>query len=127
MRALVAIAIVALGFAGIAPAHAGDLSAPWSSDTSWFIGERAEPVVTIDDQPGVVVRDYWLSPWHNHHYFPLTGRRPRFGRRENLAARTRYRPAESFYREWSNSFVREVPLPPCVPSWHTRCAVPNLN
>jgi hypothetical protein len=101
MRVLFNFTVVAFGIACMTPAGAADLSASRSNGTSSFIGQRALPVVLFDDQPGVEVRAYWLPPWHDHHYFPATGRRPKIGRREYFSVkRPALKPAESFSREW---------------------------
>ena len=61
-----------------------------------------------DDQPGVVVRAYWEAPWRYHHYFPITGIRPRLGRSENPSAVSRpQKPAQTYRRSWSNNWAVE--------------------
>jgi len=71
-------------------------------------GERSEMVWLYDNQPGVVVRPYWSAPWHNHHYFPYTGIRPRVGRYENLSAVSHAsKPAQSYHRTWTNNWAIE--------------------
>ena len=71
-------------------------------------GERSEMVWLYDNQPGVVVRPYWSAPWHNHHYFPYTGIRPRVGRYENLSAVSQpSKPAKSYRRTWNNHWAIE--------------------
>jgi hypothetical protein len=129
MRVLIAFAVAMFGTVAITPARAADLSVPPSVGTQWFVGQRAEPVVIFDDEPGVVVRPYWLPPWRNRHYFPMTGRGPRLGRRENLSARTAYRPAQSFYREWTTRAFMAEPFPAvCARSiGHPYCPAQNLN
>jgi hypothetical protein len=58
------------------------------------------------------VRAYWLPPWRHRHYFPATGKRPRYGRYENLAAVSRpSKPAQTFQRSWSNAWAFEHELP----------------
>jgi hypothetical protein len=129
MRVLSAIAIALLGIAGIMPARAADLRVSPQYRSSWFVGERAGPIVIFDDEPGVVVRPYWLPPWRNRHYFPMAGRRPRLGRHENLAAHTAYRPAQDFYRQWSTrAFMPESLLTTCTRSLgRPYCAAPRFN
>jgi hypothetical protein len=75
---------------------------------------RAPMLLLYDDQPGVYIRPYWAPPWRHRHYFPSTGRKPKVGRRENLAARYYPKPAKSFRRSWSTSsgFVTEWPRGP---------------
>lgn len=134
MRLLFAFAIAILAIAGMETVRAADLSAPGAgagaspARSAWILGARAEPVVIIDDEPGVVLRDYWLPPWHNHHYFPMTGRVPRLGRRENLSLHARYRPARSFYRVWSTPLFRNEAAPPCAPALkRPRCSERDFN
>ena len=111
MRLLFTFALTALGLTCITPSYAADLSAPWSNSTPWSIGQPALPVVIYDYQPGVDVRPYWLTPWHNHHYFPTTGRRPSIGRREYFSlTRPAPKPATTFHREWSTSSALEPVL-----------------
>jgi hypothetical protein len=115
MRALVAVVLIVL--AAAAPARAADLveapddfSGEVQYDAGGFAGVRAEPVLIYDYQPGVIVRSWWLSPWHQRHYFPTTGVKPKVGRRENLAARYKPVPAQAFYRAWStNSLFIDLP------------------
>ncbi len=113
MRALVAIILIAL--AAAAPARAADLvEAPdgYSGEVQYGVrgSVRAEPVLIYDYQPGVAVRTWWLSPWQHRHYFPTTGVKPKVGRRENLAARYKPIPAQTFYRAWStNSLFIDLP------------------
>ena len=112
MRVLLAVVVIALGLAG---ARAADLDrARGYSD----IGYRSAPLVIYDDQPGVLVRAYWLPPWRHRHYFPATGKRPRIGRYENLWAVSRpSKPAQTFRRSWSNAwaFAHEQPRARALP------------
>ena len=107
MRVLLAVAVIVLGIAG---ASAADLD----KERGYFaIGYRSAPLVIYDDQPGVFVRAYWLEPWDHRHYFPATGKRPRIGRHENLAAVSRpSKPAQTFRRSWSNAWDFAHELPP---------------
>ena len=115
MRVLLAVAVISLGIAGINAASAADLPSVQSdyyTTRSSAVGQRAEQLVIYDDQPGVFVRAYWLAPWRHRHYFPATGKRPRIGRHENLAAVGRpSKPAQTFRRSWSNAwaFAHELP------------------
>jgi hypothetical protein len=106
MRVLLAIALIVFGFAGVRAARAADLAvepAGIHSSVAFGYGERAGMLVVYDNQPGVFVRAYWSAPWHDHHYFPGTGHRPKLGRDENLNAHgARLRPAKTFKRQWSN-------------------------
>ena len=107
MRILLATAVIALGIAGIGAARAADLAvepAGRYAAGGFEGGERAGMLVVYDNQPGVYVRPYWRTPWHDHHYFPFTGKRPRIGRVENLNAPVAHlRPAQTFRRQWSNA------------------------
>jgi len=110
MRAVLAAALIASAVAGAAPAYAADLGeAPHASAHALYSDPsfgtvRTEQLVILDYEPGVVTRAWWLSPWRQHYYFPATGRKPRVGRDENLAARRPLpKPAQSFYRVWSTS------------------------
>lgn len=115
MRVLFAVALISLGLAGVSAASAADLPSVQSNDystRSFAAGQRAEPLVIYDDQPGVLVRAYWLAPWRHRHYFPATGKRPRIGRYENLSAVGRpSKPAQTFQRSWSNAWAYEHELP----------------
>jgi hypothetical protein len=106
MRVLLAIALIIFGFAGVSAARAADLAiepAGIHSAVAFGYGQRAGMLVVYDYQPGVLVRAYWSAPWHNHHYFPGTGQRPKLGRVENLNAHgAPLRPAKTFKRQWSN-------------------------
>jgi hypothetical protein len=62
-----------------------------------------------DYDPGVVVRAYWLPPWRDHHYFSFG--RDRWDLRRTKAPVGRPKPAETYWRYWSNdgSFIHELP------------------
>ena len=100
---------------GLSAVQAADLPSSGGRDIGLYYsatGQRLEPIVIWDDQPGVVTRAYWAEPWRNRHYFPVTGRQPHYGRRENLhARRVATVQAESFYRGWTNADPRPEPLP----------------
>ena len=114
MRALFALAILtASSFAAI-PARAADLVS--SDGVSYGGGQsrgvRVAPIVLYDYESGVIGRAYWLSPWRNRHYFPVTGQAPAVGRLEDLSATGAVpQPAETFFRSWSTNalFPRRVP------------------
>lgn len=98
--------------AGARTVVAAELSVPFARPAPLF-GWPIEPVVIVDDNPGVTTRAYWLPPWANRHYFPATGVRPRLGRREVLSLRRPVLPrAESYYRSWSTSSVLTQEMPP---------------
>jgi len=99
MRVLFAIALLSVAFA----ARAADLPVE-----NFDVAQRAGMVWLYDDQPGVVVRAYWSEPWHNRHYFPFTGIRPRVGRYENLSAPSHpSKPAQTYRRTWNNNWAFE--------------------
>lgn len=111
MRVPVAIAIFAFGVAGTTGAGAADLGfggRPHGHYVTHYsvVGEPAAPLMVYDYEPGVVIRAYWLPPWRNRHYFP-------FGhdRIVRTHAVGRPRPAESYWRYWSNdgAFIHDVP------------------
>lgn len=105
MRVLLAIALLGFGIGGAA--RAADLPAGYPG-TYYEHGQRSEMVWFYDDQPGVVVRAYWEAPWRYHHYFPITGIRPRLGRSENPSAVSRpQKPAQTYRRSWSNNWAVE--------------------
>lgn len=77
-------------------------------------GVRAPQLLIYDDQPGVYRRSYWREPWHGHHYYPFTGKKPKVGRHERLnAVRRPPKPAETYHREWSTS-SDAAPVPPAA-------------
>ena len=103
MRVLLAAVLLSVAFA----ARAADVPVG-NSNSGFDVAQRAEMVWFYDDQPGVVVRAYWSAPWHNHHYYPFTGIRPRLGRRENLSAPSRpSKPAQTYSRTWDNNWAFE--------------------
>ncbi len=81
MRRYLAPVIIAgfVGTAGVTTAIAADLSKGGDAGSNYYsaYGARIEPIVIYDDQPGVIGRSYWYSPWANRHYFPKTGKRPK--------------------------------------------------
>jgi len=115
MRALIAIAIVAAGYAGVTVVRAADLPVDGTADYSTWqtaIGYPAESIVVYDYQSGVVVRPYWGAPWRHRHYFPATGILPAIGRYEDLSAsRDMPEPAQTFRRHWSTSSAFESEAP----------------
>lgn len=104
MRSAVAFAVLALGVAGATDARAADLPlAPAVGPAGYVAAQRAGVVWTWSDEPGTVIRAYWLPPWQDRHYFPATGKPPRIGRLERLPARVRPVRAESYHRSWSTA------------------------
>jgi hypothetical protein len=76
-------------------------------DASWAVVEgdwglhRAGHIAPIITFPHPIIVDHW----HARGYFPITGKRPRYGRLEVVppANRRLPPPAESFHRYWSTS------------------------
>jgi hypothetical protein len=100
--------------AGLSAVQAADLPSTSGRDAGLYYsvsGQRIEPMVVWDVQPGVVTRAYWQQPWRNRHYFPATGHKPRYGRHESSRPRVASMPAEPFYRGWTNAEPRSEPLP----------------
>jgi hypothetical protein len=103
MRALLAVAIVALG---IESAAAADIDFGGGAAGYLVYGERAGQIVTYDFQPGVVIRPYWHAPWHHRHYFPIGDGAPKLGRHEDLSAASVVSgPPEDFRRYWSTTSI----------------------
>ena len=108
MRILLAIALFGFGVAAGSAARAADLPAVYPQSFSGYseAAYRGEMMWLDDNEPGVVVRAYWRSPWHSRHYFPATGIRPRTGRYENLSAVGHpQQPAQTYRRSWSNNWA----------------------
>ena len=107
MRVLLAIALLGFGIAGGSAARAADLPVDrdgFYSPRYFEHGQRAGMLLVYEYEPGVVVRAYWRAPWRHHHYFPATGEPPDIGRDEDLSATgTPPRPAQTFWRSWSNA------------------------
>lgn len=106
MRILMSVICLAFSIVGFRSATASDMPGGWDSRVAVYSdgGVRAPQLLIYDDQPGVYVRDYWREPWHGHHYYPFTGKKPKVGRHERLnAVRRPPKPAESYHREWSTS------------------------
>lgn len=103
MRVLFALALLSIA----SVVRAADLPVGYSGGEFGY-GQRSEMIWYYDDQPGVVVRAYWSAPWHDHHYFPYTGIRPRVGRLENLSAISRpSKPPQTYRRTWTNNWAIE--------------------
>jgi hypothetical protein len=86
-------------------------------------GPRAGQIVFWDFEPGVVARAYWLPPYANRHFYPMSDTAPKVGRQENLSAPSNPTPAKSFYREWSSfaiepegASIGAPPVPPLRPA-----------
>lgn len=113
MRRLGVIAGLVAGLGG-ATALAADI--PGDSAGYGVYGDvRAGQIVVWDAEPGVIVRQYWLPPWRNRHYFPSNGEMPEMGRDEDLSQRSTPQPAQSYRRSWSSSSRTAEPLRPIDP------------
>jgi hypothetical protein len=102
MRALIVIVASVAGLvAGAAAACAADLPLESSGyEDCCYVGPAA-PLVILDDEPGVVVRRWWLPPWRDRHYYPHgIAKLKRAGRRH--VDRLRPRPAPRYTRYWTN-------------------------
>ncbi|MEJ2379416.1 MAG: hypothetical protein P8Y53_25355 [Pseudolabrys sp.] len=100
MRFFIAIAILAFSV-GAASAADLDIGRRAYVVTGYQpVGEPAGQLLVYDWQPGVVVRPYWLPPWHGHHYFPFGRDRWDIHRASHWR---RPRPAPSYHRYWSAS------------------------
>jgi len=126
MRASIVIAASLAGLIGGAvSARAADLPVE-PSDGGYGVccGEVYGPipqVVIYDNEPGVLVRRWWLPPWRNRHYYPHSGaylkkRSSDLGKRRR-ASRVMLRPAPRYYRYWTNPRADAEPLigPDVVP------------
>jgi hypothetical protein len=114
VRALMAIAGFSgwlVGFAAVASAAELPVNHAGPGFAYNAVGRHAAPVWIFDDQPGVVVRAYWLAPWQDRHYYPVTGKRPRVGRLEKISATRHTKPAASYTRYWSTSSAILPELP----------------
>ena len=78
------LACLAFALAASASAQAADLDIQGSGGGFSRYAVRAEQLVIYDFEPGTVTRAYWLAPWRNRHYFPMTGKRPRLGARRRF-------------------------------------------
>jgi hypothetical protein len=105
MRAWFALTVCVAGFTGVGAAGAADVVVGGRSvhvGSYAAAGVRAPQLLVYDHEPGVYTRAYWARPWQNRHYYPVTGKKPKVGRHENLrAARIAPEPTQTFYREWS--------------------------
>ena len=116
MRAPVVIAAsLAIILAGTATAWAADLPLKSSGNgICCYVGYGpVAPVVIYDDQPGVVMRAWWLPPWRNRHYFPHGGRKLKTSDRHHVE-RSRPRPARTYTRYWTNPPVYVLDLSPLL-------------
>jgi hypothetical protein len=126
MRALIAIVILAFGVAGATGAGAAGLrigGGPRGHYVTQYsvIGEPATPIIVYDYDPGVVVRAYWLPPWRGRHYFP-------FGRDKVVKKHAgRPRPAQSFWRYWSNDGAFMYQAPPAARRSFDAAPVPHTQ
>ncbi len=105
MHALIIIAVSAAGFvAGAAAVRAADLEV---GAGCCFVEYGPEQLVILDNEPGVVIRRWWLPPWRNRHYYPHGRWASKKVEKSESAprkrvARTRPRPAPGYERYWAN-------------------------
>ncbi len=104
MRAPIVIAASVAGLvAGAATAFAADLPIESSGyDGCCHVEYGPGPLVILDDQPGVVIRRWWLPPWRNRHYYPHGRLSLKKSGTRRHAARGRPRRAPSYARYWTN-------------------------
>ncbi len=99
MRASIAVAASIAGlFAGAAAARAADLPLRRSGGDACCYSGHVMPLVIWDNQPGVVMRAWWLPPWRNRHYFPA-GRKIAVSHASDDSGPPAQ--AESYERSWS--------------------------
>lgn len=127
MRALIVIAASIAGLvAGAAAASAAELPlAPPEYDDCCATYGPGAPLVMLDDEPGVVIRRWWLPPWDNRHYYPRGRSALKTGVRTRVE-RGRPRRARSFARYWTNPPVYVIDPAPLLmpefelPPWRVR-------
>lgn len=112
-RLVLALSVIS-GIAGAGAAAAADL--PYTS-RDMFGTQRAAPTVIWSYEPGVTMRRYWLPPWHNHHYYPFSYKRPRHSRKQVRRRYRRPRPAQSYHRVWSNAAAYPCDCAPPRARW----------
>ena len=122
MRASIVIAASLVGLiAGAACARAADLPVePYGDGYGGYgvccraVYQPIPQVVIYDDEPGVVVRRWWLPPWRNRHYYPhgrtSLKRRSSVSRKRHRAARAELRPAPHYMHYWTNPQAGAAPL-----------------
>lgn len=99
---------------GAATALAADIPAE-SAGYGDYGDVRSGQIVVWDAEPGVILRQYWLPPWRNRHYFPSNGEMPEIGRDEDQSKRGASQPAQTYRRSWSSSSRTAEPLRPIDP------------
>lgn len=116
MRAPVVIAALLAGLvAGAAAARAADLQIEPGGESCCHAGYGpAAPLVILDNEPGVVIRRWWLPPWRNRHYYPHGVEKLQTGSREG-ADESQPRPAPSYARYWTNPPVYVLDASPLLP------------
>ena len=129
-----AAGIIAAGIIYAAPAHADHqpvIAVPGKSrvpviinghDASWAMVEGDWGLYRAGQVSPAVYYPYLptIRPWHPRDYYPFTGKRPRYGRKEIIPPVNRPMPprAESYHRYWSTggSFVpAQTDYPVVVP------------
>jgi len=115
MRASIVIAASLAGLvAGAVPARAADLAV--EPDGAGYgvccaVYQTVPQVVIYDDEPGVVIRRWWLPPWRDRHYYPH-GRASLKSRISDPKRRSRAAPRSGprYVRYWTNQQAAATPL-----------------
>ena len=108
MRCVSIIVLLLAAALGQAPARAADISAGWGGAV------HSGPFVVYDFEPGIVVRQYWLTPWAGRHYYPSGGTLPVVGRREVIPPSSPVSDKRSFRREWTTFPIDTIQTPPLI-------------
>ena len=116
MRAPIVIAASVAGLvAGAAVARAADLPVESAGHGCCYVEYGTAPLVILDDEPGVVIRRWWLPPWRDRHFYPfgntaLTKAVP--GKR--VVRRRQPRRVPSYARYWTNPPVYVLDSAPLI-------------
>ncbi len=122
MRVSIVIAASLAGLiAGAACVRAADLPvAPYGEGGYFGYGvccafyQPVPQVAIYDDEPGVVVRRWWLPPWRNRHYYPHGRASVRRGsahaQRRHRASRAAPRRVPHHRHYWTNRQADAGPL-----------------
>ena len=115
MRAPILIAASIAGLAaGAAAARAADLSLESSGYGCCYVEYGVPPLVVLDDEPGVVIRRWWLPPWRNRHFYPSGNTaRTKVVTGKHVARRQPPR-VPSYARYWTNPPVYLLDSPPLI-------------
>jgi hypothetical protein len=122
MRFFLASAIFVFALAGISGARGADLGVGGGVrgfGDHFVAAERAGALIIYDYEPGVVQRAYWLPGWRGRHYFPFHAEKVR------QSPAPRPKPAESYFRYWSNDGAFLNGLPPAALHSYDRAPAPR--